>query len=47
MYAYERVLSAEGVFKEVAKEVREFAGLDYGRLGLQGAPLAAAEAVKA
>jgi NADH-quinone oxidoreductase subunit G len=39
-----RVMSAEGVFKEVAKEVREFAGLDYGRLGLQGAPLAAAEA---
>jgi NADH-quinone oxidoreductase subunit G len=43
--ARERVLSAEGVFREVAKEVKEFAGLDYGRLGLQGAPLAKAEAV--
>jgi NADH-quinone oxidoreductase subunit G len=42
--ARERVVSAEGVFKEVAKEVPEFAGLDYGRLGLQGAPLAAAGA---
>jgi predicted molibdopterin-dependent oxidoreductase YjgC len=45
--ARERVLSAEGVFKEAAKEIREFAGLDYGRIGLQGAPLAAPEAVKA
>jgi len=42
--ARERVLSAEGVFREVAKEVREFAGLDYGRLGLKGAPLVRAEA---
>jgi NADH-quinone oxidoreductase subunit G len=37
----ERVISAEGVFREVAKEVKEFAGLDYGRIGLQGAPLKA------
>ena len=42
--ARERVLSAEGVFREVAKGVKEFAGLDYGRLGTQGAPLARAEA---
>ncbi|HZN61069.1 MAG TPA: 2Fe-2S iron-sulfur cluster-binding protein [Planctomycetota bacterium] len=40
--ARERVVSAEGVFREVAKDVKEFAGLDYGRLGLQGAPLAGA-----
>jgi hypothetical protein len=38
------VLSAEGVFREVVAGVREFAGLDYGRLGLQGAPVAPAGA---
>ena len=44
LQARERVVSAEGVFREVAKEVREFAGLDYGRIGFQGAPLAGAGA---
>ncbi len=39
-----RVLSAEGVFREVAKEVAEFKGLDYGRLGFQGAPLPQSQA---
>ncbi|HEY3225755.1 MAG TPA: 2Fe-2S iron-sulfur cluster-binding protein [Planctomycetota bacterium] len=42
--ARQRVLSAEGVFREVAKEVPEFAGLDYGLVGLQGAPLAGSRA---
>jgi NADH-quinone oxidoreductase subunit G len=40
----ERVLSAEGVFKEVARTYPEFAGLDYAKLGQAGAPLAAAMA---
>ncbi|HKS17107.1 MAG TPA: molybdopterin-dependent oxidoreductase, partial [Planctomycetota bacterium] len=40
----QRVVSAEGVFREVVKEVKDFAGLDYGRIGLQGAPLAPAGA---
>ena len=42
--ARQRVLSAEGVFRELVKEVPEFAGLDYGRIGLQGAPLSPAKA---
>jgi predicted molibdopterin-dependent oxidoreductase YjgC len=39
--ARERVVSAEGVFREVAADVPAFAGLDYGKLGLKGAALAA------
>jgi NADH-quinone oxidoreductase subunit G len=38
----ERVLSAEGVFREVVRSLPEFGGLDYGRVGMLGAPLAAA-----
>ena len=34
-----RVLSAEGVFREAAKEVQPLAGLDYGKIGDQGIPL--------
>jgi predicted molibdopterin-dependent oxidoreductase YjgC len=36
----ERVISAEGVFKEVARTWPEFAGLDYASLGSVGAALA-------
>ena len=35
-----RVLSTEGVFKEVARTEPAFAGLDYARIGHLGAPLA-------
>ncbi len=38
-----RVVSAEGVFKELAKEVPGFAGLDYGKVGLQGVAIPAAQ----
>ena len=41
--ARKRVLSAEGVFREAAKEIPGLKGLDYGRLGLQGAALADAK----
>jgi predicted molibdopterin-dependent oxidoreductase YjgC len=40
----ERVLSAEGVFREVAAAVPEFAGLDYAKVGLKGSPLGEVEA---
>ena len=32
----EQVLSAEGVFKEMARELPAFSGLDYGKIGEQG-----------
>jgi len=41
--ARRRVLSAEGVFREAAKEIPGLKGLDYGRLGQQGAALADAK----
>jgi NADH-quinone oxidoreductase subunit G len=40
--AGERVLSPEGIFKEVARTHAAFAGLDYAKIGPQGCALAAA-----